>query len=98
MRRGVDGRARRGRGENQAGLGCDLLGNVVLEGEDIGGGALEGLGPQVAIGASVDELGGDADSIARADDGALNNGVYAKLTSDFGEWEAGTLIGHDRSA
>ncbi len=38
MRGGVDGRARRGRGEDEAGLGGDLLGDAVLEGEDIGGG------------------------------------------------------------
>ena len=86
----VDGSARRGRGEDQAGLGGDLLGDAVLEGEDIGGGTFEGLGPEVSVGASVDELGGDADSVAGADDGAFNDGVDVELTGDIGEWSGGS--------
>ena len=64
VRGGVDRRTRRGRGDDEAGLGGDLLGDAVLKGEDIGGGAFKGLGPEVTVGASVDELGGDADAVA----------------------------------
>jgi len=47
---GVDRRARRGSGENEAGLCGDLLGDAVLEGEDVGGLAFEGLRPEVTVG------------------------------------------------
>ena len=60
VRSEVDGRARRSSGKDEPGLGGDLLGDAVLEGEDIGGGAFEGLGPEVAVGARINELGGDA--------------------------------------
>ena len=98
VRGGVDGRARRGRGEDEAGLGGDLLGDAVLEREDIGGGAFKGLGPEVAVGASVDELGGDADAVAGADDGAFDDGVDVELAGDVGKWAAGALVGHDGGA
>lgn len=82
-------------GEDEAGLGGDLLGDAVLEGEDIGGRAFKGLSPEVAVSARVDELGGDADAVAGADDGALDDGVDAELAGDIGERAAGTLVGHD---
>ena len=84
MRRGVHGRARRGRSEDEAGLGGDLLGDAVLEGEDIRGGAFEGLGPEVAVGACVDELGGDADAVAGADDGAFDDRIDVELRAMSG--------------
>ena len=98
VRGGVDGSARRGRGEDEAGLGSDLLGDAVLESEDVGGGAFERLCPEVAVGARVDELGGDADAVAGADDGTFDDGVDAELAGNVGEWAARTLVGHDGGA
>ena len=52
----------------------------------------------MAVGAGVDELGGDADAVAGADDGAFDDGVDVELASDVGEWAAGALVGHDGGA
>ena len=95
MRGRVDGGAQRRWDEDEAGLACNLLGDAVLEGEDVGGRTFKGLGPEVAVGAGVDELGGDADPVAGADDGAFDDGVDVELASNVGEWAMRALVGHD---
>jgi hypothetical protein len=53
--------------------------------------------PEVAVGARLDQLSGDADAVARSRDGALDDGIDAQLSGDLGQRPAGALVLHDGS-
>ena len=65
--------------------GDDLRRHVVLHGEDVGQVAVEPLGPEVAAGRRVDELGGDPDPIARLAHAALEHIAHAEALADLAQ-------------
>ncbi len=73
------------RGERRPERRRDLARDVALDGEDVRGGQLGvvRLGPQVAIGAGVDQLDGHPHAIARPLNAALDHGSHPELGGDL---------------
>ena len=63
----------------------DLLGDLVLHGEDIAGVALELLRPLVKTGGDVDELHGDAQAVAGLAHAALEQTTDSELAAHFAQ-------------
>jgi hypothetical protein len=61
----------------------DALRDLVLDGEDVIDGAVEAERPQVAAGGCVDELGGDAQPLARALHAAFDEVSRIELAADL---------------
>src|SRR6202020_420483 len=64
--------------------GDDLLRQLILNGEDVAEIAIESLGPDMAAGGRVDELGGDANAGAVFAHAAFQHVPHAKRPSDLG--------------
>ena len=62
--------------------GDDLAGNVVLDRENVGQLAVVALGPQMAAGLGVDQLGGDAHPLAAFADAAFDNVSDPEVAAD----------------
>ena len=62
--------------------------DLVLQGEQIAGVAADALGPQMGVGLGIDQLGTDADLIARPPDASLEHIAHTEIAAD--------LLGVDR--
>ena len=58
------------------------LGNFVLEGKNVGQVAVVALGPYVVAGGGVDQLGGNANTLAAFTDTAFDNVTNAEIVAD----------------
>src|SRR5690349_15222202 len=76
----------------------DGAGHLVLNGEDILKLPVVALRPDVPVGLSVDQLHGDADSIARLAYAALENVVDPELARDLLHLHRLTLVNESRVA
>ena len=61
----------------------DAAGDLVLQGEEVAHLAVEPLGPQMRVGCGVNQLGVDADLIARAAQAPLQHIAHAELAADL---------------
>src|SRR5438105_2751986 len=57
--------------------------DLVLQGEQIAYVSVEALGPQMRVALGIDQLGVDADLVARPSDASLQYIAHAKLTADL---------------
>ena len=78
--------------------GDDLLGDVVLDGEDVLQLAVVFLGPDVLAGLGVDQLAGDADAPARRPDAALQHVAHAEFAGDLPHVHGFALVDEGRVA
>ena len=88
-----------GGGEADGQAGGDLRGDLVLDGEEAVRGAVVAFGPDVGVGARVDQLRGDAHLAAFAGDAAFQDVGDAQVAADVAHVEArGIAVGHDAGA
>ena len=76
----------------------DLRGQLRLDGEDVADLAVEGLGPDMLIGAGADELAGHPHLVSGAAYAALKHIGDAQLRGDLPDGLRGVAILHDRGA
>ena len=76
----------------------DLLGDLVLEGEDVADLAVVALGPEVIAGGRVHELRRDAHAVARTLHAALQDVAHAEVAAHLADLHRPALVGEDRVA
>jgi hypothetical protein len=57
--------------------------DLVLQGEQIARVAIEPLGPKMRIGCGIDQLGADADPVARSPDAPFQHVAHTQLAADL---------------
>ena len=78
--------------------GDDLLGQFILNGENIVEIAIEAARPDMAAARRIDQLRGDADAIARLADAAFEDIANVERLGDLGDWRDGLLVKERRIA
>ena len=73
--------------------GDDGRGHLVLDGEDVLEVAVVSFRPEVVSGGAVDELGGDADPVARLAHAAFEHVAHAELPGDGAHVHGLALVG-----
>jgi len=71
----------------------DSSGDLILERQRVAQFALVALRPQVLIGGGFDQLRGDTDAVAGAEDGAFDDCVDVEFASDLRKGLARVLVG-----
>ena len=74
------------------------MGDVVLDGENVGQVTVITFGPQVAAGVAVDQLGGDADAVAGLANAALQGELDAEFAAGIGDMDGPALVNEGRVA
>ena len=73
--------------------GDHVLGDVVLQGEDVAQAALVAVGPDMSAGPGLDELGGDTHAVSGLAHAALDHIAHAELASHLLDVDGAALVG-----
>jgi hypothetical protein len=78
--------------------GNDHRGDLVLDREDVGNGAIVTLGPDMRAGRGIDELARNAQAIAGLANASFQNILHAKVSGDLADVGGLSLVGEARIA
>ena len=70
-----------------------LLGDLILQFEDVVERAFEAIGPEMRPGCRVDQLPGDADAVGGLADAAFQHIAHAQLAADLLHVHGAALVG-----